>query len=261
MTRKLMLLLYLVTALAFCGAYAVAGVIDDRGDWPCDGKHSDPNTVDWNIDGNQSDWSDQGLLPTASHLYQHFEWLGATVDQEAGVNNPTDGADNNGLLGVVIGGGYVRVNFSVSTSYAVHKPDGWYPKGGNELVDCWIDWNNNGTFDHPGEYIGRWKSDPNTWGGVSVRAGSIVGTAAGAAGTYNVRLRLNWSMAQPVAAPGGAVTWGEVEDYKVFSATAGTVDPPTPVPSLTTYGIIALVLLLLGTAVWVTRRNRAGDLA
>jgi hypothetical protein len=242
----------------------MADAIEDRGGWPCEGKHSDSNTVDLGIDGGIYDWSDQDFLPTAYHQYQHYEWLGTTVDQEDTVNIPNDNAtlpksDNDGLLRVAqdVYNGLVKVEFKVSTSYTAH-PDA-FPINANVYVDCWIDWNDNEYFTSA-EYVGRWRSNPYGWGGDNIRNGSIVAGAGGLASEYNIRLRLIWSYALLEANPGGFDMYGEVEDYVAFKLEPEDLDPPTPVPSLTTYGIIALVLLLLGTAVWVTRRNRAGDL-
>lgn len=47
------------------------------------------------------------------------------------------------------------------------------------------------------------------------------------------------------------------QQVAIDSVKASSTCYPTPVPSLTTYGIIVLVLLLLASTVWVIRKKRA----
>ncbi|HOP06221.1 MAG TPA: IPTL-CTERM sorting domain-containing protein [candidate division Zixibacteria bacterium] len=265
MSKKLLGLFILASLMAF----VAISVMADDGKVPperqCTLKHDDPNTVNWNIDDQESDWSDSPFLPTASHLYQHYEWLGATVDQEAGVNVTDDGPDDDGLISAVIDptNGAVQIRFGITTSYSAHP--GAFPLGTREFVEAWVDWNNNLTFE-PSERVGLgWNGSPKTWGGTDTHDDAVLGAAGGAPGTYNVRIRLYWSHAPRPAAPGGAYDWGEVEDYEGVEFVAGELPAPeygqVAVPSMSTWALITLVLLLLGAAVWVVRRNRAGGIA
>ncbi|MBI4717363.1 MAG: IPTL-CTERM sorting domain-containing protein [Planctomycetes bacterium] len=166
--------------------------------------------------------------PAATHAVQHLEWLGELVDEEAAAppddNASPPRADDDGLIGVAWVGGSVKLSFVVTTNYSAHVSD--FPAGSRTYVNAWIDWNNNGTFEHPAEYVGEWSGLPPFSGmlGPDRTVGSVAGGAGGEPGTYSIRLRIDWHRTSAhTAAPGGNadgdvaggdVSYGEVEDYE-----------------------------------------------
>ena len=272
MTKRLIYLLF----VAILAGLAVAGWGADNEDFDRlqyvgSVKQDDSNTVGWDTDWVDSDWSDDPLTPEANHCYQYYEWLGPTVDQEGGVNVPNDDvtgphADNDGLVSLQIDpvNHAVRVTFTISTQFLA-IPKAW-PAGSFDYVEAWVDWNMNGAFEL-GERVGLgWKGSPRIWdNGQNSTTGHIDGIAPGGLGTYNVRLRVDWGFARLPANPGGGAKWGEVEDWRYVEAKPATLPDPSysqiAVPSHSTWALITLVVLLLGATVFVVRRKRAGGMA
>lgn len=236
-------------------------------------KHFDARTEqdDANTPGDP-DFNDLPLGPTAWHDIQHFEWLGRLVDEEPvpvfDDNLAGKMGDDDGLVAVNWVGGNVTVTFDVMTNFTAHGPAfPVIPAGqfGGVYVDAWIDWNKNGFFDHPGEHIGTWNGDPNNgWpGNPDATTGSVTAPAVGGKGVYSVRLRLDYHDPGIVLAhvpdPGlnacgdlvnyGA-SFGEVEDYMSVA----------PVPSLTTWGLLILAVLMMLSGLYVAYRRRRGML-
>jgi len=187
----------------------------------------------WFIPGDP-DYSDDPFIPVAWHEVQRFERLGNKVDKEA-APLPDDNAagvlgDDDAILGVNISGGMATVRFKVRTAFSTLP--GAFPPGSNEFVDAWIDWNNNGFFEHPGEHLGTWSSDPNIGWPAPLGPNAIIASISGPAGgpdgvDYNIRLRLDWhDVGSPhTPDPSGnadgdqltyGVSYGEVEDTRIF---------------------------------------------
>jgi GEVED domain/Secretion system C-terminal sorting domain len=101
----------------------------------------------------------------------------------------------------------------------------------SESYAAWIDFNENGVFDHPAERIGFTSSPVAGSGSVGVLGSSasfpIVISCNPEPGTYRLRVRAMFSIAGSAMTPCGANTYGETEDYLV------TIAPPLPCPAPT----------------------------
>jgi hypothetical protein len=76
------------------------------------------------------------------------------------------------------------------------------------LLDAWVDWNQNGVFDHPAEHLGAGVSIAVVAGPNNVPVTPLPGDA----GTTYARFRLSTAGGLP---PTGPAADGEVEDYEV----------------------------------------------
>ncbi|MCB9233524.1 MAG: T9SS type A sorting domain-containing protein [Bacteroidia bacterium] len=99
--------------------------------------------------------------------------------------------------------------FTITTNYSSSEYTGW-----------WIDFNNNGDFGDPGEFIGN--SGPSS--GFTI-TGSVAIPAGAALGYHRMRVRLAWLNPQSLGTSCTQYTYGETHDY-----TAQILVPPTPCP-------------------------------
>ena len=149
------------------------------------------------------------LLPNgARHVIVPGYSLGPIVDAEPDGQPSTlaDGDDNNPLGAPDDEDGVNFLTALISGDPATVTMDGGLSGG---MLDAWIDFNGNGTFDHPAEHL---------WGGTSqaLISGSnnltfpVPATAVQGSTYARFRLSMNGGLA-----PTGLAPDGEVEDYRV----------------------------------------------
>lgn len=176
----------------------------------------------------QNDWGDapDPTYPTlnasggANHLVQAGFMLGVAIDAEAdgqpdpnalGDDNDANGDDEDGVTFTTPLLQGQPVNFTVTASAA-------------GALDAWIDFNGNGTWEHPVEHL---------FGGVSaaLAAGpnnfAVIVPLNAAAGPTFARFRLSQQGGLGPAGAGGA---GEVEDYQVMINPVLTITKTVTAP-------------------------------
>lgn len=190
---------------------------------PTEDVHGDTIAFYWDK-GEELDWGDapdsyQTLNASGgpSHVITNLI-LGATIDAEAD-GQPSIGAvddDLNGAIpddedGVVIP--VLQENRTDNIIVTASLPG---------LLDAWIDFNNNGVFDHPAEHLGAGVSIAVVAGPNNIPVTPAVGTAG--TGLY-ARFRLSTA---GNLLPGGSALDGEVEDYNAVEIEpGGCTVPPT----------------------------------
>jgi len=227
----------LATALA-AGLLSTAVAAQTRDD-PGPGDNDNPDTVnDLPAAPGDFDWGDMGLLPGARHKVQHFEWLGRAVDEEAvpsaDDNMDGHGNDDDGLFGFGYqpGPSGMQVVLRVQLHTQLSDHPAIFPFGSQNFIDAWIDWDKDGVYEHPAEYVGTVALHgpyAGPFGPDSVTA-LIIGQAKSApADEYNVRLRVDWHDVGNTHTPSPAgeadgninppssfqlTSFGETEDYR-----------------------------------------------
>src|SRR5262245_14752655 len=192
------------------GLLVLPAAAQDRPD-PGPGDNSNPDTVnDLPVTPGDFDFGDAGLVPGARHAVQHFEWLGRAVDEEA-VPPADDNLaghvdDDDGLFGLGFASGptgtQVQLRVQLHTQQSAHPAA--FPAGSQNYVDAWIDWDKDGAYEHPAEYVGTVALHAPFAGpfGPDSVVTLITGPAKGApADEYNVRLRVDWHDANNTHTP------------------------------------------------------------
>jgi subtilisin-like proprotein convertase family protein len=156
--------------------------------------------------------------------------LDCTLDDY--ISNVTFGTINNSSA--CNAGGYT--SFAASTSL---MPGSTYPisvgigPGGTEHAACWIDFNNNGTFDATEfKYLGTVTT-------AATLTSSIVVPSGATAGNVKMRVRVRWNAILTATDQCTATgTWGEVEDYNIVILPgvpcAGTPTPGNTISTVST---------------------------
>lgn len=136
--------------------------------------------------------------------------LGATIDAETdgqpGINADDDGADEDGVTFPTLISGSTGVVACQSNDLTVNLNNAF---AATAMLDGWIDYNGNGTFDHPAEHINAGTSLALTAGNNSVAVTPPCSAVRGA--TY-ARFRLSQAGG---LAPTGPASTGEIEDYRI----------------------------------------------
>jgi subtilisin-like proprotein convertase family protein len=136
----------------------------------------------------------------------------------AGINNTSTVSigyeDFTAVSGSIFQGATAPITITLANPFA------------QDQVIVWIDFNNNGTLNDPGEqvFISAIGGGPFT--------GTITVPAATAAGPKRMRIRLHDTSSGPNTTPCGAANWGQVEDYTV-NVLANVPCAGTPVPGNT----------------------------
>ena len=149
----------------------------------------------------------------ARHLNTFYEWLGPDVDREfnaeiTDLDMFDDGVTvdlNNGLI-----------TFTVSTRSAFY----WYSAAAPIHVHGWIDWNADGDWSDPGEFVLNWSGYPGdgTWPAGATSFTTSVPVAAPGGLPLQMWSRFRLDYAQNVETVTGSAVRGEVEDYVLYSA-------------------------------------------
>ncbi|MEO0312120.1 MAG: hypothetical protein RIQ89_1777, partial [Bacteroidota bacterium] len=150
-----------------------------------------------------------------------------TLDNNSGTGCPS------GLLGYsdYTGNPLLTTTLVAGTNYGCTVYAGEW----SESYAAWIDYDNNGVFDHPSERIG-FTATPVPGSGVSGTLGGNATFPVNIAcnptpGTYRLRVRAMFNIAGSAMTPCGNNTFGETEDYLI------TIAPPPPCP--TPFGLAA----------------------
>jgi hypothetical protein len=118
----------------------------------------------------------------------------------------------------------LTTNLQAGTSYSCQVWAGQF----SESYAAWIDYDDNGVFDHPAERIG-FTSTPVTGSGTVGALGSsasfpVALSCAPPVGVHRLRVRAMYNIAGSAMTPCGNNAFGETEDYLI------TIDPPPPCP-------------------------------
>ena len=161
---------------------------------------------------------------SALHRVWWHEWLGASRNGEWDSRQVNADPFDDGVF------------IDLAAGAVVFTPTVASPLGGRYgsltplHVHGWLDWNNDGDWDDPGEFVVNWSGYPGA-GGWPALANSIRVTRAvtippsiPTGGVYAVWARLRLDYAQNVESPRGPARFGEVEDYVT------RVLRPTPPP-------------------------------
>lgn len=118
-----------------------------------------------------------------------------------------------------------QTNLTAGNTYNCTVWAGQYP----ESYAAWIDYNDDGVFDNPGERIGYTSSPVAGSGSVGVLGSSasfpITLSCSPSSGPHRLRVRAMYSIAGSAMTPCGNNTYGETEDYII------TIDPALPCPA------------------------------
>jgi hypothetical protein len=177
------------------------------------------------------DWGDLPDGPYAtlaasngpSHEFGGFEnvLLGSQIDAEANGQSSVDGEGDDGdaqgddddgitFLSPILAGSEIDIEvFASATSGSAGDGVG--------ILNAWIDFNSDGDFDDPGEWIA---TDLDLASGVNLLAGIPV--PADATGSMAARFRITNAVGQGGDSPTGPAATGEVEDT-VLAAIGGSV--------------------------------------
>ncbi|MEW5870796.1 MAG: GEVED domain-containing protein [Chloroflexota bacterium] len=147
------------------------------------------------------------------HLDTSYEWLGASASREynallTDVDTFDDGVVTDLLAGVATG----VVTITVSTSGALWRYDAARPLN----LHGWFDWNGDGDWYEPGEFVINWSGYPGdgVWppGMPSTTLVFAIVVPNNTANTIWTRFRLDYI--QNIEAVNGPANFGEVEDYR-----------------------------------------------
>jgi YD repeat-containing protein len=145
------------------------------------------------------------------HLDPSYEWLGASASQEynarlTNLDTYDDGVNANLFTGVI--------TFTVSTSATYWR----YSPGRQLNVHGWFDWDHDGDWNDPGEFVINWSGYPGdgVWpaGTPSIMIVYTIPVPTNPANTIWVRFRLDY--AQNLESVTGPANFGEVEDYRLL---------------------------------------------
>jgi uncharacterized repeat protein (TIGR01451 family) len=190
------------------------------------------STADRNFGHLPSSYTNMNLLADggASHLTDASGvFLGATVPTESdGTNNATysDEATDDGVTWTS-GVTWINGPNGGSVDVTVHCPT---PSNPPYYLNAWIDWNDNDSFEDPGDHI---FVNREVVCGTQTLTFTIPDTAS-LTGTFYARFRLYSELPSADPEPNGtamnrdgdAATYGEVEDY-VFVGQGGQMTPVT----------------------------------
>ncbi len=174
--------------------------------------------------------------------------LGAAEDTEAD-GQPTataDGDDINGATpndedGITFAGGMPMAYTCQATSVDAVLTDS--AGIGTALLDAWIDWNGNGTFDHPTEHLFAGTSQVLALGSNTL---NFMVPCDAAPGAVYARFRLSSAGGLPPTNTAGPVADGEVEDYTFRIKGLDWGDAPAPYATLSADGGAHHILLPTG---------------
>lgn len=186
-----------------------------------------------------ADYSELPAYAPASHVAEFTTFLGITVTTEVTVS----GEINNGVIrtGPWVGGGTADIEVAVGGT------------GGTLLG--WVDWNDDGIYDEPGERVIQDVVPPGqTPLNFSIPVTYTTGTAV------NSRFRI-FPAGRAVISPQGPACGGEVEDYSwAFGPTAINLRVVKVSSDRMPYATVALISTLLVGVTWTSllrsRRRR-----
>jgi hypothetical protein len=180
--------------------------------------------------------------------YPRSLWLGAGVTNDPTNIEGQDGTSNDGVtrVGRWVSGGTAVLEVQVSGV----SNDGW--------IAGWVDWNNNGVFDHPDERV----VDEAVVNGTNTVSFDIPFSYT-TGDTVHARFRVYYGaplVARPsLAEPTGGEIDGEVEDYTwEFTPTAVDLSGISGQSAATSPGLIVITLLgvtLAAFGLFVRRRT------
>ncbi|MBN2004219.1 MAG: hypothetical protein JXA21_12760 [Anaerolineae bacterium] len=156
----------------------------------------------------------------AVHGIWWYEWLGVWRDGEWGSHQIDADRYDDGVHADPLAG---TLTFTATVAHPLNPAR--YGPGRQIYVNGWVDWNQDGNWDNPGEQITDWSGYPGSAGWPSiqpsvavVRSFSVPDTAFGANDLVTLWLRFRLSYATDWENPYGYTRFGEVEDHRLVVA-------------------------------------------